>query len=148
MGSGVGCQGPCKRPRQRAVGEPICAANWGNHRSLIAGAHQCQTWTTRSDSPLTGKPDLCDRGRLFPASPSPIDRFGKGQSGTDFGKKGAPERVHEALPEPLIPFEVPFWETSDVSLADSNVEISAASRSRRRPQAPECGRESRQHQGI
>ncbi|BAI98826.1 hypothetical protein SJA_C2-04630 [Sphingobium indicum UT26S] len=46
--------GTAKRPRQRAVGEPICAANWGNRRSLKAGAHPCQNASTHREKRLRG----------------------------------------------------------------------------------------------
>src|SRR3546814_11233764 len=46
--------GTAKRSRERAVGEPICAANWGNRRSLKAGAHPCQNATTHREKRLRG----------------------------------------------------------------------------------------------
>src|SRR3546814_11632778 len=36
------------------LGEPICAANWGDRRSLKAGAHPCQNATTHREKRLRG----------------------------------------------------------------------------------------------
>lgn len=55
MGSGRSGQGPRKRPRQRGVGEPICASQIGGNRASLdsVSPQPCHTWTTRMSSTPT-----------------------------------------------------------------------------------------------
>jgi hypothetical protein len=65
---------------------------------------------TRSFGPAIRTPyNSHSPSMIFPVSPSPTCRFGKKQSGTDFGKAGAPEDGCRSLPG-NVPLYVPNWE--------------------------------------